>query len=206
MILRYALDLAVSGHVEVVDTVLAVLVVGTKTTLGEGLHESTLVLAVGEGLVGIDDGITGLHEVGVAWHEGHSVEDQLHGKIAAVRWSTVDKFGHDVLAHAVLIDQVPQDFVEDGGPDGTNAVDLVHALHISISVGVGLHVGRVWVFTDTALHVGSPFTHGVVGVVGVTLLETDGSGVEVTPALTHTTGLELIKAVGVGRTTAETVG
>lgn len=43
-----------------------------------------------------------------------------------------------------------------------------------------------------------------VGVAGVGRLQADGGGHEVTPTLTHTTGLERVQAVGVGRSTGQT--
>lgn len=106
----------------------------------------------------------------------------------------------------MLVDEVPEDLVKSGGPGLTDAVDAGEAIDGGVGVGGGGHGGRVENGTDTGGVVVDPGAHGVVGSTGVGGLETDGRGEEVTPALTHTTGLDGVQAVGVGGTTGQASG
>lgn len=138
--------------------------------------------------------------------QGHAVNDELHGEVFAVSWDAVAEGWLGSIILAVFVDQVPEDLIQHGGPDGTDVVHTVVSVDGGVDERVGGQAGGVWVLTDTAGVVGSPGTHGVVSGAGVARLETDGSGEEVTPSFTHTTGLESSQAAGVGGSTAETVG
>lgn len=137
--------------------------------------------------------------------QGHGVNDELHGQELAVSGDTVGvEVGAGIVVLAVLVDQVPQDLVQHGGPGLADVVDLVLGVEGGVSVGVGGQAGREQDRADTGRVVVDPGTHGVVGVAGVGRLETDGRGHEVTPTLTHTTSLEGVEAVGVGGSTGQT--
>lgn len=62
--------LALTGDLSAAGTGGTVSSTNTELTLGEALPDLTLVGTVGESLVGVQDGITGLDEVGVARHPG----------------------------------------------------------------------------------------------------------------------------------------
>ena len=51
--------------------------IGTETTLRESFPECAIVLAAGENLVGLDDGVTGLKERRPARLQLHAVNDKL---------------------------------------------------------------------------------------------------------------------------------
>lgn len=130
-----------------------------------------------------------------------------------------------VGAVSVLVFEVPDDFVEDGGPDRSrydesdgdmgeggkegdepDGVNDVKTSGSDPAIGhrVALKGGRVVVFTDTSTIVG-PVAHTIVLIAGVGGLEANSSGVEIAPSFTHTTGLKSRKAVNVQGTTGEAV-
>ena len=179
----------------------------TETTLGKGGPKLARVGTASEEVVGVDDSITSLDEVGVARLERHTVHDKFHGEILAIgRHAVVIEGRHVRVVLAVLVDQVPQDFVQHGSPDVADGVDAAVQLDALVGLGVDGHRGRVQVVADTGGVAVDPRTHAVVLLAGVAGLETDGGRVEVGPALAHTTGLEQVKAPGVPGTTGETVG
>lgn len=202
-----ACTLAVGGDSEVLSARAAVLGLDTKTTLGHGLPDLALVGTTSEGLVGVKDGITGLGHGGGARLEREGVGDKLHGQVLAIGGNTLGVEGREVsIGVAVLVNEVPEVFVEDGSPDGTNGVDLVLGVGGAVGHGVGLHVGRVGVLADTLGVVVDPVSERNIGGAAVRLVGVDSDGHEVRPAFTHTTGLEGVEAVGVGGTTSQTGG
>jgi hypothetical protein len=101
---------------------------GTKATLGESRPDLASVGTAGEGTVSIEDGVTGLDEVGVArlavwvlvsclmvklgvcgYLQGHSVDDELHGEVLSVGGDAVPDGRASGVVLAELVDQVPQD-------------------------------------------------------------------------------------------------
>jgi len=101
---------------------------GTKATLGESRPDLASVGTAGEGTVSIEDGVTGLDEVGVArlaaWVlvfcsmvrlgvcgnlQGHAIDDELHGEVLSVGGDAVPDGRAGSVVLAELVDQVPQD-------------------------------------------------------------------------------------------------
>lgn len=137
--------------------------------------------------------------------QSHGVNDELHDQELSVGGDTVGvKVGAGAVVLAVLVNQVPHDLVEHGGPGLANVVDLVLGVEGGVGVGVGGQAGREEDGADAGRVVVHPGAHGVVGVARVLGLEADGGGHEVTPTLTHTAGLESVQAVGVGGSTGQT--
>ena len=56
----------------------------------------------------------------------HAVDDELHSEEAAVGWDAVDKDGVLSVGDAVLANEVPCHFVEDGGPVEGTLVSFVY--------------------------------------------------------------------------------
>lgn len=169
----------------------------TETTLSESLPDLTLVGTLGEVHVGIEDGITSLDEVGVAGltkikplvtlkHDmerttgeleetgailkhlhSHAVHDNLHCKIFAVIWNAVLEDWDWAIILAVLVNEVPEDFVEHGAPDGADGVDLVEFVVRGVNERVDVHVGGVWVHADTLGTVVHPSSLNIVGLAGI---------------------------------------
>lgn len=179
----------------------------TQTALSETLPDLALVLATGKGLVGIEDSVTGRDKGRVARLESHAVEPELHGKVLAVGRDALGVEGREVsVVLSVLVDEVPEDFVEHGCPDVANLVDGGGAVVVRVDLGVDSHTGGVEGAADTLGLARDPFADGVVGVTSVLGLEADGGGVGVTPAFAHTAGFEQTEAGGVGWATGQTVG
>lgn len=180
---------------------------GTKTTLGKASPQLAQVLATSQGAVGIEDGVTGRDKGGRAGLEGEAVEDELEGEELAVGGHALAVKGREVgVVLAVLVDEVPEDLVEDGGPGGAGGVDLVLGVDRLVRERVGGQASRVGVLADALGVVVGPGAHGVVGGAGVAGLEADGRGIEVAPALAHAASLDAGQAAGVGRATGETGG
>lgn len=137
----------------------------------------------------------------------HAVDDELHGEVSPISGHTVAVESRLVgRVAAVLVDQVPQDLVEHGSPDGADAVDLGLAVDAGVGVGVHLQVGTEEVCPNSSGVVVDPRTHGVIGFPRVIRLEADGGGHEVTPAFAHATRLNASQAPGVGATAGQAVG
>ena len=86
---------------------------------------------------------------------GHSVDDQLHSKVSTIGRNFVLEFRARSGVIAVLIDQVPQHFVENGSPDLADGVNFVLLVRFFVIMRVSLQVGGVRVVTD-ALAVANP--------------------------------------------------
>ena len=97
----------------------------------------------------------------------HAVHDNLHCKILAVVWNAVLEDGDWAIILAVLVNEVPEDFVEHGAPDGTDGVDLVEFVVGGVNERVDVHVGGVWVHADTLGAVVHPSSLNVVGLAGI---------------------------------------
>lgn len=96
----------------------------TQTALSETLPDLALVLATSKRLVGIKDSVTGRDKGRVARLEGHAVKPELHGEVLAVGGDALGVEGREVsVVFAVLVDEVPEDFVKHGGPDVADLVD-----------------------------------------------------------------------------------
>jgi hypothetical protein len=205
-----------------------------QTALGEAGPQLAGVRTAGQGQVSVDDGIAGRDHGWVArlpvesdqlfgtrlnlldnpllGHgrsslQGHAVDDKLHGEVSPVGGHTLAvecRLGGRV--EAVLVDQVPQDLVEDSGPDGADAVDLGLSVDACVGVRVGGHVCAEEVCPDAGGVVVDPRAHGVVCIPRVGLLQSDGGGHKVTPALAHATRLNTGQTPGVGATAGQTVG
>lgn len=139
--------------------------------------------------------------------QGHAVDDELHGEIPSIGGHTgAVESGLGSRVKAMLVDQVPEDLVEDSGPDGADAVYLGLSVDTRVGVRVGRHVGAEEVSPDAGGVVVDPSAHGVVCCPRVGLLHPDRSCHEVTPALAHATGLDTGQTPGVGATAGQTVG
>jgi hypothetical protein len=156
----------------------------------------------------------------------HAFDDELHREVLSVGCNAALESRASSVILAELVDQVPHDcvvvlvhllhrivqvlgkrtLVEHGGPDSSDAVNNTNAVNISVSVGIGGKAGRVGVCANAGRGVVDPGAHWVVLGASVAGLQADGGGHEVTPALTHTTGLESGQAVAVGGATSKTVG
>lgn len=69
--------------------------------------------------------------------QSKTVNNKLHGKVATIGGHTVAvKGGLGVGVEAGLVDQIPEDFVQHGGPDGADSVDFVHAVDIGVGVSI----------------------------------------------------------------------
>jgi hypothetical protein len=90
----------------------------SKATLGETGPDRASVGTTAEGAVGVEDGVAGLDEVGVAGLERHSFHDQLDGIESTIgRHATLEcRLDSAGLSH--LVNEVPEDFVKHGSPDG----------------------------------------------------------------------------------------
>lgn len=180
---------------------------GSETTLGKGSPQLAQVVTTSQRAVGVEDGVTGRDESGRAGLEGETIEDELEGEELAVGGHALGVKGRKVgVILAVLVDEVPEDLVQDGGPGGAGGVDLVLGVDGLVGERVGGQAGGVGVLADALGVVVGPGAHGVVGGAGVAGLEADGRGVEVAPALAHAAGLDAGQAAGVGRATGETGG
>jgi hypothetical protein len=84
-------------------------------------------------------------------------------------------------------------------------VDAGHAVGIGVNVGVRGKAGRVRVSADACWRVVDPGAHRVALRAGVGGLEADCGGHEVTPALSHASGLESSQTVRVCRASGESV-
>jgi hypothetical protein len=84
-------------------------------------------------------------------------------------------------------------------------VDAGHAVGIGVNVGVGGKTGRVRVRADACWRVVDPSSHRVALCASVGGLQADCGGHEVTPALSHASGLQGSEAVAVGRSSGESV-
>lgn len=101
---------------------------GTKATLGKSRPDLAGVGTTSESTVSIDDGVTGLNEVGVAglavWEsvsrcivklgfggylQGHAIDDELHGEVLSVGGHAVADGRASSVVLAELVDQVPHD-------------------------------------------------------------------------------------------------
>lgn len=136
-----------------------------------------------------------------------TIDDELHGEVSAISGHTIaveSRLGSRVVS--VLVDQVPEDLVEDRGPDGADAVDLGLSVDARVGVGVRRQAGAEEVRPDTGGVVVYPRAHGVVGGSRVSLLQANGGRHEVTPAFAHTTRLDASQTPGVGAATGQAVG
>jgi len=157
--------------------------------------------------------------------QSHSIDDKLHGQVLAVGRHTSGAEGWaSSVVLAVLVDQVPHHLVEHIGPGLADAVYLVQGVERGVGERVGGQAGAVEVGANAGglRHVSlithslaassethvidEPRAHRIVGGTSVAFLQADSGGHEVTPALTHTAGLERVQAVGVGRSTSKAVG
>ena len=101
---------------------------GTKATLGKSRPDLAGVRATSESTVSVEDGVTGLDEVGVAglavwtsviysvakfgvcgYLQSHAIDDELHGEVLSVGRDTVPDGRTSSVVLAELVDQVPQD-------------------------------------------------------------------------------------------------
>lgn len=98
---------------------------------------------------------------------GHAIHDKFHGKILAVIWNAVLEDWDWAVILAVLVNEVPEDFVEHGAPDGTDGVDFVEPVVGGVDERIDAHVGRVWVHANTPRAVVYPFSLNVVGPASV---------------------------------------
>lgn len=98
---------------------------------------------------------------------GHAVHDDLHSKILAVAWNAVLENGDWAVILAVLINQVPEEFVEHSRPDGTDGMDLVQLVVGGVYERVDAHISGVWVHSNTLGAVVYPSSLNVVGLAGV---------------------------------------
>jgi hypothetical protein len=183
----------------------------TETALSKRSPDLARVGATSQRPVSIDNRITCLDEVGVARLQRHSVHDQLHGQVLAVGGHTVVvEVGNIAVVLAVLVDQVPEDLVQHGGPDVSDGVDAAVQLDALVGLGVGSHGGRVQVVADTGGVAVDPRAHAVVLLARVGGLEADGGRVEVGPAFAHAAGFEQVEASRVlgpaGQAVGEAVG
>ena len=120
-----------------------------ETTLGKGGPDLTQVVTTSESRVGVQDGVTGLDEVGVAglavspvstdtgfqdcswgdnefYLQSHAVDDQLQREELSVGGHTVRVESRLLRrAEAVLVNQVPHDLVQHRRPDLADIVNLV---------------------------------------------------------------------------------
>lgn len=157
--------------------------------------------------------------------QSHALDDKLHREVLSVSCNAAPESRASSVVLAEFVDQVPQDcdsvsihfplfpqmhgtltLVEHGRPDGSDGVNRSHSVGIRVFVGVGGKASRVRVCADAGRRVVDPSTHGVALGASVARLQADGSGHEVTPALTHAAGLEGVQAVAVGRATGKTGG
>jgi hypothetical protein len=138
--------------------------------------------------------------------QSHAVNDKLHGEVLSIRRHAVGELGNIGIVLAVLVNEVPEDLVQDCSPDSSDSVDSAHAVGGLVGVGVGGHAGAVGVSSDAGGLVGGPVTHDLVGRSGVLRLEVDGNGHEITPAFAHTTRFATGETSCVGGTTSKTVG
>lgn len=174
-----------------------------KTTLGKACPELASVAATSKGLVCVEDGITSLGHSWGAGLQSHAVHDELHGKEASVGGDAVVKLRHAFALVAMLIDEVPEDFIEDRAPDITNSVDARLLVCLCIRVRVDGHVGSVGVLSDSVGSVADPVTKPVdsgavlAGLCGIS------NGHEVTPTFSHAARFRGTKAVRVGRSTSQ---
>ena len=97
--------------------------------------QSVLILLTSEGKEGED-------------LQSHGIKDDLQGEVLAIGGDTVLEDWAGIVVLAVLVDQVPEDVVEDGSPDGADSMDLVLLVGINILEGVGGQVGGVWVLAN----------------------------------------------------------
>lgn len=106
----------------------------------------------------------------------------------------------------MLVDQIPENLVEDSGPNGADAVYLGLSVDARVGVRVRRHIGAEEVSPNAGGVVVDPSAHGVVCFPRVGLLHPDGGCHEVTPALAHTTGFDTGQTPGVCATAGQTVG
>jgi hypothetical protein len=158
--------------------------------------------------------------------QSHAFNDELHREVLSISRNAALESRASSVVLAELVDQVPHDcvivlvyllhcglhvhgkltLVEHGGPDSSDAMNNTNAVDVGVCVGVGGKTGGVGVCANAGRGVINPGTHRVVLSAGIARLQADGGGHEVTPALTHTTGLKSGQAVAVGGATSETVG
>lgn len=169
-----------------------------EAALGKAGPDLALVGALGEGLVGVEDGVAGLDVVGVAGLEGHTVHDELERQVLAVDGHAVLQHRHVAVVLAVLVDEVPQDLVQHRRPRLADVVHLVLRVERLVRVGVDRQGRRVQHGADALGLRRRPRAHRVVRLARVAGLQPDRRGEEVAPALAHAARLERVQAVGVG--------
>jgi hypothetical protein len=158
--------------------------------------------------------------------QSHAFNDELHREVFPVSCNAALESRASSVVLAELVDEVPHDckivlvhllhhvtqvfgkrtLIEHGGPDSSDAVNNSDTVNIGVRVRVSGEAGRVGVRANAGRGVVDPGAHWVVLGASVAGLQADGGGHEVTPALTHTTGLESVQAVAVGGAASETVG
>lgn len=191
--------LAVLRHTETVHPRRsAVLGLSSQAPLRKRVPEQALVGTARERLVGIHNRVPSADKRRVAGLQRHTVEHQLHGQVPSVgRDAVAVELGRGGGVAAVLVNQRPQDLVQNRGPHGADGVDGVERVDGRVDERVGRVAGRVGVRADTRRPARRPLAHGVVSSTRVVGLDADGGGVEVAPALAHAAGLEQAQAVRV---------
>ena len=140
----------------------------TKSTLCESTPDLTDVLTACERLVGVDNRVAGRDESGVARLQRHAVHDNLHSEVLAITRDTLAvELGEPIVVLAVLVDEVPEDFVEHGRPDVADGVDFLVEIGVGVDLGVLVQVGGVEVVPDSERTSADPVAHGVLGLAGV---------------------------------------
>ena len=140
----------------------------TKATLRKSTPDFTHVLTACERLVGVDDRIASRDESGVAGLQRHTVHDNLHSEVLAItRDALAIQLREPVIVLAVLVDEVPEDFVKHGCPDVADGVDFLVEIGVGVNLGVLVEVGRVQVVPDSERTSADPVAHGVLGLAGV---------------------------------------
>lgn len=136
----------------------------------------------------------------------HSVNNQLHCQESSVSWDTISEDWEFGAGNSVFVNEVPDDLVQDSGPECSNGVDFVQAVRGLVGEGVGGQTGGEQVRSDTLGVIVDPITEWVVGSSSVGGLEVDSDSEEISPTLAHSTGLEDTQTVGVCWATCQSVG
>lgn len=179
--------------------------ISSQAALGETSPELTLVVAAGQSLVGIDDGVTGLEEVRAAGLQGKAIKDELERQPAAVSGHTLGvELGELGAGVAVLADEVPKGFVQDSSPDRADGVDLTVAVDGAVLVGVDGEVSSVRVCTDALalVDVVAKLDNSLRSVCG---LSADTDGKHIGPTLAHAARLGGAQAAVVARAAGKAV-
>lgn len=134
----------------------------------------------------------------------------MHTQESSIGRDTVGEGREALGVDAVFLNQVPHNFIKDGGPDGSRLVNnwlsnSVVGVNPFVGERVGSQAGGVEVGSDASRSEADPGTHGLVGCARLTNLEVNGNRHEISPSFTHTTRLIYGQAVGVCWTTSEAI-